>query len=124
MNWHPKTPTEEAQLLDEIEKRAVSARISSCTIQVSPQWLLALIAEVRGLRRVLLTMDQVLRLRAREKHCWSNVDGTVKVTRYDGGGGPYIVINATEWSEDSVDELCDRIRAMWKRLEFAPEGKP
>lgn len=60
----------------------------------------------------------------REKHCWSHVDGTLKVARYDGGGGPYIVINATEWSEDSVDELCDRIRAMWKRLEFAPEGKP
>ena len=31
MNWHPKTPTEAAQLLDEIEKRAVGAQASSCT---------------------------------------------------------------------------------------------
>ncbi|MDI9588940.1 MAG: hypothetical protein QM234_08325 [Acidobacteriota bacterium] len=64
MNWHPKTPAEAAQLLNEIEKRAVGARAASRTIQVSPQWLLALIAEVRDLRRVLVTVDQVLRLRA------------------------------------------------------------
>jgi len=59
-----------------------------------------------------------------EMHCCAPTDGDEGVLRLqvqDGGGGRYVVINATEWAIDSlkdIENLTARIRAMMEDSEW------
>lgn len=59
-----------------------------------------------------------------EMHCCGPTDGDEGVLRlqvYDGGGGPYVVLTATEWAIGSlkdIETLTARIRAMMEKDEW------
>lgn len=55
-------------------------------------------------------------LLSREPHCCTNVDGKLRVSIDDGGGGPFMVINATEWAFDSPEDAARLLRQIWNRL--------
>lgn len=49
-------------------------------------------------------------------HCCGPLheDERLSIKISDGGGGPYLVVNASEWSlasEEDIDELCMKLKA-------------
>lgn len=52
-------------------------------------------------------------------HCCGPKDadtGRISLELYDGGGGEYLVINATEWAVDSIDEINQMVEVMRRML--------
>ena len=48
-----------------------------------------------------------------EPHCCTKLDGTLKLSIHDGGGGHYLVVNASEWALGNNKEI-DQFSKMMK----------
>lgn len=72
----------------------------------------------------MLLIEQVF---FQEPHCCfvGNDDPVLRLHLSDGGGGYYIVLNATEWSLGSSKEIAEFMRVLqeaWMRCEEATTG--